>query len=106
MKLNTKLYPKTIVLRRWMIIGFAIVVGAVILLFMHNMAQQSAKREETQKETDINNSSKSVTLASAQDMAWLSQAKIERVARAEAGSNSPAQDISLNQASTISSPPS
>ncbi|MBY0378402.1 MAG: hypothetical protein K2Q33_07565 [Gammaproteobacteria bacterium] len=77
MKLNQKFYPKAIVLRKWMVVGAAIVMGAMILSFMYNLSHQNKKKQEDKKVL-TQNSNGERTLASREDMQWIYDSNIDK----------------------------
>ncbi len=77
MKLNMKLYPKAIVLRKWMVVGAAIVMGAMILTFMYNLSHQNKKKKED-KVSAMQNNTGQRTLASVEDMGWIGKGSIPK----------------------------
>ena len=77
MKLNQKFYPKAIVLRKWMIVAAAFVIGIMMLVFMYNISHQSQKKTED-KAKATQNDIKTGNLASSDDMAWIGQSSIPK----------------------------
>ena len=77
MKLNQKFYPKAIVLRKWMVVAAAFVIGTMMLVFMYNISHQSQKKE-ADKAKATQNDIRTSTLASSDDMAWIGQSSIPK----------------------------
>jgi type IV secretion system protein VirB10 len=87
MKLNQKLYPKAMILRKWMIVVAGIAIATILLSFMYNLSHQKQTKQEDK--VAAAQSDKPKTLANSEDMAWIWPSSISRQTIPAASSPSP-----------------